>query len=163
MSDGRPPARWLLDPLHLLALGFGTGLARRAPGTWGTLVGVLFYLGFARLAPLTYLGAVVAMFVAGIGLCGRTARALGTHDHPAIVWDEVVGYLATMWALPWGLPWALGGFALFRLLDIAKPWPIGVLDRRVRGGFGIMLDDLAAAVIACGLLHIAAYLPGAAA
>jgi phosphatidylglycerophosphatase A len=85
------------------------------------------------------------MFVAGVWLCGESARRLGAHDHPGIVWDEIVGYLALMLVLPAGWDWALAGFVVFRFFDIVKPWPIRQLDHGVGGGFGIMLDDVMAA------------------
>jgi phosphatidylglycerophosphatase A len=99
---------------------------------------------------------VAVMAAAGVWICDASARRLGVHDHPAIVWDEIVGYLALMLLLPAGWPWALAGFAVFRLFDIWKPWPIRQLDHAVPGGLGIMLDDLAAA--AWGALVMAAAL-----
>ena len=151
----------LRDPGHLLSLGFGSGLAPRAPGTFGTLVAVPVYLLCAQLPLVTYLSVVVAAFVLGVYLCGRTARALGVHDHPGIVWDEVVGYLLTMaWAPP-GWLWVVLGFICFRIFDILKPWPIRVLDRSVHGGFGIMIDDaLAGGLAALCLVGIAWALGG---
>ena len=125
------------------------------PGTVGTLVGVLFYLGLAGLPLTVYCAVTAGLFLAGIWICDRTARDLGVHDHPAIVWDEIVGYLVTMIAAPRGWGWLLAGFLLFRLFDIWKPWPIRWLDRRVRGGFGIMVDDLLAGIYAAVLLQIA--------
>ncbi len=142
----------LRDPGHLLALGFGSGLAPRAPGTFGTLVAVPVYLLCAQLPLVIYLSVVVAAFVLGVYLCGRTARALDVHDHPGIVWDEVVGYLLTMAWAPSGWLWVVLGFICFRLFDILKPWPISVLDRSVHGGLGIMIDDALAGVLAAACL-----------
>ena len=142
----------LRDPGHLLSLGFGSGLAPRAPGTFGTLVAVPVYLLCAQLPLVTYLSVVVAAFVLGVYLCGRTARALGVHDHPGIVWDEVVGYLLTMAWAPSGWLWVVLGFIFFRLFDILKPWPIRLLDRSVHGGLGIMIDDALAGVLAAACL-----------
>jgi phosphatidylglycerophosphatase A len=146
-SDRPPLSPALLrDPVHLLALGFGTGLAPRAPGTAGTLVGVLLD-PLLRPLGLELRAAVVAlMFIAGVWLCGESARRLRTHDHPGIVWDEIVGYLAMMLVVPSGWPWALAGFVVFRLFDIVKPWPIRQLDHGLGGGLGIMVDDVMAAV-----------------
>ena len=142
----------LRDPGHLLSLGFGSGLAPRAPGTFGTLVAVPVYLLCAQLPLVTYLSVVVAAFVLGVYLCGRTARALDVHDHPGIVWDEVVGYLLTMAWAPSGWLWVVLGFICRRLFDILKPWPIRVLDRSVHGGLGIMIDDALAGVLAAACL-----------
>lgn len=146
----------LRDPGHLLAFGFGSGLARYAPGTFGTLAAIPLYLLMQGLSLALYLGITAALFALGVWICGRTARALGVHDAPSIVWDEVVGYLLVMAAAPHSL-WAMVlGFLLFRVFDIAKPWPIRWVDRRVTGGIGIMLDDVLAAVPAWFLLQITA-------
>ena len=142
--------------MHFLALGFGTGCASFMPGTFGTLAGAIIYLPLAQLDFVWYLVACGVAFAVGIKLCERTGRALGASDHPAIVWDEIVGMLVTMLAVPVTWYWLLSGFALFRLLDIAKPGPVGWLDRRVAGGLGVMADDVAAALIACGILHLIA-------
>lgn len=144
--------------MHLLSLGFGTGLVPKLPGTAGTVVGVVLFLPLQYLTWQYYLAVTLVMFVAGIWLCGRTADRLGVHDHPAIVWDEIVGYLVTMCLAPPGWMWLLAGFILFRIFDIWKPWPIRWLDKQVRGGLGIMLDDLLAAVYAMICIQIIAYL-----
>jgi phosphatidylglycerophosphatase A len=136
------------NPLHLLAFGFGSGLAPKAPGTFGTLVALPLYLLMQGLPLPVYLGLVVAGFLIGIWLCGRTSADLGVHDHGGIVWDEIIGYLLTMAFAPSGWIWLVVGFLLFRFFDILKPWPIRWFDRRVPGGFGIMLDDLLAGVYA---------------
>ena len=146
------------DPRHLLACGFGSGAAPFAPGTFGTLVGILLYLGLQGLPLLSYLLVILVSFVLGIHLCERAADELGVHDHSGIVWDEIVGYWITMIAAPPGWIWLLAGFVLFRIFDIAKPWPIGWLDRQVKGGLGVMLDDVLAAGYACLGLHLIYYL-----
>ena len=138
--------RLLRDPVHFFALGFGAGLAPRAPGTAGTLVGVLLDPLLRPLGLELRVLVVVLMFAFGVWICGESARRLGAHDHPAIVWDEIVGYLALMLVLPGGWAWALAGFVVFRFFDIVKPWPIRQLDHGVGGGLGIMLDDVMAAV-----------------
>jgi phosphatidylglycerophosphatase A len=143
------------NPLHLLAVGFGSGLLAKAPGTAGTVVGVALFWPLSELSLVPYLGVCLVLFLAGIWICGRAADALNAHDHPSIVYDEIVGYLVTMIAIPAEWPWMLAGFTLFRVFDIIKPWPISVLDRRVKGGFGIMIDDLLAALFALCLLHAA--------
>lgn len=156
MKRSPPPisSALLRDPGHLLALGFGSGLVPRAPGTAGTLVAVPLYLSCVGLPGYAYLLVAVAAFAVGIYVCGRTARALGVHDHPGIVWDEVVGYLVTMAWAPSGAIWVVLGFVCFRLFDILKPWPIRAFDRSVHGGFGIMLDDLLAGFAAAASLAL---------
>jgi phosphatidylglycerophosphatase A len=141
----RVPASLLRDPGHFIALGGGSGLAPRAPGTFGTLAGLLLYWPLAGLEPAWYFAVCGVLFVAGVPICSRTARALKCHDHPGIVWDECVGILVTLGCGRPGLVTLGLGFLLFRLFDIWKPWPIRLLDARVSGGLGIMLDDLAAA------------------
>jgi phosphatidylglycerophosphatase A len=143
---GRDPRQLWRHPVHLVAFGFGTGLARHAPGTFGTLVGIPLVLLIQPLEPAAYLAALLGLFLIGIPICTRTANALQVHDHPAIVWDEVVGYGVTLYAAPTGWGWLVAGFVLFRFFDIIKPWPIRWIDRRVTGGFGIMLDDVLAGV-----------------
>jgi len=152
-SPPRLHVRLLRDPVHFLALGFGSGLSPKAPGTFGTLAAVPIYLLLQSIPLPAYLGITALMFVIGVALCDISARKLGVHDHPGIVWDEVVGYLVTMTAAPAGWYWMVIGFVLFRFFDIIKPWPIRVIDRRVEGGFGIMLDDLLAGMMAALLMQ----------
>lgn len=142
------------SPAGLLAFGLGAGLSPKAPGTAGTLAGMLLALLLAGLPVWAGLATVALAFVAGIPICDRTARALGVHDHGGIVWDEVVGIWLVLVTVPFHWAWWLAAFVAFRVFDIAKPWPIGWLDRRVTGGFGIMIDDLIAAVYAAGILGI---------
>ena len=152
-----PPAV-LKNPLHWPALGFGLGAAPFAPGTFGTLLGIPIYLLLAGEPLIGYLSAVAGLFLIGVAACRVTARALGVHDHPAIVFDEVVGFLITMTLAPAGGWWLVAGFALFRLFDIWKPWPIRWIDRRVHGGVGIMLDDALAGVYALLVLQLIAWM-----
>ncbi|MDZ7810123.1 MAG: phosphatidylglycerophosphatase A [Arhodomonas sp.] len=143
----------LRDPRQFLALGFGSGLAPRAPGTAGTLAALPLVWGLSLLPLGLYLLAVGLAFLLGCWVCGATARAVGVHDHPAIVWDEFVGLAVTLIAVP-STPVALVlGVVLFRVFDILKPWPIRWLDRHVHGGLGIMLDDVIAAIPAAAILH----------
>ena len=158
MTDAVPSPGLLRDPGHCLALGLGAGLAPPAPGTCGAALGVLAYWACPPLGPGAYTLLVAALFALGVPLCARTARRLGVADHPAIVWDEVVGMLATLGCASGTLPNAVLGFALFRVFDIWKPWPIRVLDARVRGGLGIMLDDLVAGLLAGAVLALTEYL-----
>jgi phosphatidylglycerophosphatase A len=153
--------RTLLDPVHFVALGFGAGLAPRAPGTFGTLVAVLPAWWCFGLPMSSRIAIVVAVTLAGIWICGESARRLGVHDHGGIVFDEIAGLLLTSLALPKNtLPWLGLAFVLFRIFDIWKPWPIREVDHRLGGGAGIMLDDLMAAVYAAVcLLGLRAFLP----
>ncbi len=154
----RVPAKLLKHPAHLLSLGFGSGLSPKMPGTVGTLVGVIAYLGLAGLDWRLYLAVLILLFIAGVAVCGFTARALGVHDHPAIVVDEIVGYLVTMFLVPVTPVFIVTGFLLFRLFDILKPWPISLVDKSVKGGVGIMLDDLIAALFSLLIIQIIVYL-----
>jgi len=146
-------AHLLRDPIHFLALGFGSGLSPVAPGTFGTLAAIPLYLLLHTFSLPIYVIVTALLAIIGIALCDISARKLGVHDHPGIVWDEVVGYLVTMTAAPVGWYWVLLGFVLFRFFDILKPWPIRLIDRQVKGGFGIMLDDLLAGVMAALVLQ----------
>ncbi len=142
-----PPDRHFLfsHPAHFAALGFGAGLAPKAPGTWGTLVGLPLYFLLAPLGPVLYWAAVATSLVAGVWFCGKTGRDLRVHDHGGIVWDEIAAFLLVLPFAPpswWGYVLA---FALFRLFDIWKPFPIAWCDARLSGGFGVMFDDVLAA------------------
>ena len=130
----------------LLAFGFGTGLSPVAPGTAGAVIGLLAYAPLsAALAPWAHLLVVSAASLLGVWLCGAASRRLGGGDHPGIVWDEIVGCYLTCWLAPQGLLWLGLAFVAFRLFDIIKPWPIRAVDHGLRGGVGIMLDDMVAA------------------
>ncbi len=159
MSKNTPiPEGFLKNPIHLLALGFGTGCAPKMPGTIGTLVGVLFYLPMVYLSWPIYIGVTIVLFLLGIWLCEVTANDLGVHDHGGIVWDEILGFLITMTAVPSDWRFVVLGFVLFRLFDIWKPWPISWLDSKVSGGLGIMVDDVLAGIYALIVLQIIIYL-----
>ena len=121
ISAERPCAAIWRNPVHLLALGFGAGCLPVIPGTFGTLVGIVFYWPLKDWPVGIYALSVTGAFALGVWLCGRTARDLGVHDHGGIVWDEIVGYLITMTAAPEGGWWIIGGFVLFRFFDIVKP------------------------------------------
>ncbi len=154
MSDsGKSLARQVLtDPVHILAFGFGTGLAPLAPGTFGSLLGVLLAWLTLDLGLMTQIGCAVFLFVSGIWICGESSHRLGIHDHGGIVWDEIAAmYMVLIVAPPTLFAWILA-FGLFRAFDIVKPWPIRDLDHRLGGGLGIMLDDLVAALYAALLL-----------
>jgi len=138
----------LKTPTGFLAFGFGSGLAPFAPGTFGTLAAIPPYLLMAHLNwPLYALGLVLT-FVLGIYLCDQASKNLGVHDHGGIVWDEFVGFWITLFMIPPEWYWILLGFVLFRFFDIIKPFPIKWLDQKVKGGFGIMIDDVIAGLFA---------------
>jgi len=135
-------------PAHLLAFGFGSGLAPKAPGTAGTLVAFPLFFLLMQL-PVAWMWSLVALFLlAGPWICGRAGQALGVHDHGGIVWDEIAAFLLVLPFAPPSLFGWLLAFGLFRLFDIWKPFPIGWLDARVEGGLGVMLDDVVAAAYA---------------
>jgi phosphatidylglycerophosphatase A len=144
----------LKDPVHLLALGFGSGLSPYAPGTCGTLLALPLAYALTLMPLASAVAAVVVFVLGGVWICGESARRLGTHDHPGIVWDEIAAMCLLALLLPPGLLWLAAGFLLFRFFDIVKPWPIRDLDHSLGGGLGIMLDDLAAAVFAAIALRL---------
>ena len=138
----------LSSPVRFLAFGFGSGLAPFAPGTFGTLAAIPLYLLMQPLSLPSYLLVTAIVCVVGVWICGKSSELLGVHDHSGIVWDEFAGYFVTMIAAPTGWLWIVVGFVLFRLFDIWKPWPISVLDKKVHGGLGIMVDDILAGIFA---------------
>lgn len=158
----RPSFRDLVrHPAHWLAFGGGAGLAPKGPGTAGSLVALpIYYFLFASLSATSYLLLVAVLFLFGVWVCARTERDLGVHDHSGIVWDEIVGQLVALFMVPSGWLWLLAGFGLFRLFDIWKPFPISWLNTHVKGGWGIMLDDLAAGIVAAAILQVFAAFHG---
>lgn len=143
----KPGWRFLLShPAHLLSFGFGSGLARKAPGTFGTLVAFPLYWALSlRLTDLGIFLVLVLAFALGILICDKTGKALGAADYSGIVWDEIVAFLLVLFFTPPGLDWALLAFTLFRFFDIVKPQPIRYFDTHWHGGLGVMFDDLLAA------------------
>jgi len=134
-------------PPALLATGFGSGLSPVAPGTVGTAVSLLLFV-VIQDTTWTLLALCVVGFFVGIWLCDRTSEKLGVHDHGGIVWDEFIGmWIALLW-VPLSISTLVIAFLLFRLFDVLKPWPISYLDKRVHGGFGIMIDDVIAGLFA---------------
>lgn len=142
------PSVVLRDPVHFLAFGFGSGLSPLAPGTAGTAVAVVLYLLLPDMAWPLYLLFILCTFILGVWLCDRSSKTLGEHDPGGIVWDEFVGYWITMFMAPPGWLWVFVGFGLFRLFDVLKPWPVKWADSQVKGGLGIMLDDVIAGIMA---------------
>lgn len=143
----KPGWRFLLShPAHLLSFGFGSGLALKAPGTFGTLVAFpLFWALSLRLTDLGILVVLVLAFGLGILICDKTGKALGVADYGGIVWDEIVAFILVLLFTPPGWAWALLAFVLFRIFDIVKPQPIRYFDSNWHGGLGVMFDDLLAA------------------
>lgn len=141
-------------PILFLAFGFGFGLAKKMPGTMGTVAAIPVYLLCIQSDIVIYsLLTIISIFV-GFPICGRAADQLGEHDFGGIVWDEIAGYLVTMWFVPFSWTAVIVGFILFRFFDIIKPWPIKWIDQHVEGGVGIMLDDVLAGLMAGGLLYV---------
>ncbi|HET7931550.1 MAG TPA: phosphatidylglycerophosphatase A [Rhodanobacteraceae bacterium] len=139
----------LTHPDGWIATAFGAGLSPKAPGTAGSLIALLPWWFLLRDLPLGWYALVlVAGFALGVWACSVAGKRLSVHDHGALVWDEVIGMWITLAAAPAGYAWMLVGFALFRLFDIWKPWPVRLADRRVHGGLGVMLDDVVAGVYA---------------
>jgi phosphatidylglycerophosphatase A len=153
----KPTPRFVAShPAHLIAFGFGSGLAPAAPGTAGTLLAwAVGWLLVAAFSPAVLVAALAVCFVLGIWACQVTGRRLGIPDHGGMVWDEIVAFLLVLAILPKSLGWQLAGFVLFRLFDIAKPPPIRWFERRYKGGFGVMFDDLLAAGYTLLVLAIA--------
>ena len=149
----------LATPAGWIACGLGSGLAPVAQGTFGSLAAILPWLLLREVSLPLNLLVIVLGFALGVWACGMAGRALGVDDHRALVWDEFVGlWIALLPALlaPW---WAVViGFALFRLFDVWKPWPIRVLDRRLKGGLGVMVDDVVAGVFAAVVLGVVRHL-----
>jgi phosphatidylglycerophosphatase A len=150
ITSRSPDARFLLGhPAHFIALGFGAGLAPRAPGTFGTLVAFPVYWALATfLHPLAIAFAAIPLFFVGVWACERTGRDLGVSDHGSMVWDEIVAFLPLLAIASQDWRLQLYAFALFRLFDIWKPPPIRALERGVKGGMGVMIDDVVAAFYA---------------
>ena len=150
----------LSDPVHLLAFGFGLGLSPVAPGTVGTLLGLRSAWLTLDLGLYVQIGIALALCVSGIWICDNSSRRIGQHDPGGIVWDEIAAmYVVLLFAPVTITAWILA-FVLFRFFDIVKPWPIRDLDHSIRGGLGIMLDDLVAALYAVILLALLMQLQG---
>ena len=149
MSQIQPNLKFLFQhPAHFFALGFGSGLAKKAPGTFGTLVGLPLFWLISSYALNTQLIIITSLFMIGIYFCDKTGKALGVADHGAIVWDEIVAMMLVLAFTPAGFIFWFIAFLLFRLFDIWKPYPICYFDAKLKNGFGVMFDDLLAAIYA---------------
>jgi phosphatidylglycerophosphatase A len=154
----QPNFKFLLShPAHFFALGFGSGLAPKAPGTFGTLVGLPLFWLISAYALNVQLAIIAALFIIGIYFCDVTSKALGVSDHGGIVWDEIVAMMLVLTIVP--MHWAgwLIAFLLFRLFDIWKPLPISYFDAKLKNGFGVMFDDLLAAIYAMASMWLIFY------
>ena len=153
--------QWLVKrPVCFIGFGFGTGLAPKAPGTFGTLP-ALFIAGLLLGCGLGKFGLAVLsviLFFIGIWICDVTERSIGVHDYGGIVWDEIAAMMLVLACVPQGLDWWLAAFAAFRFFDAVKPPPIRWFDQKVRGGFGVMLDDFIAALFAIAAVHFLGWL-----
>ncbi len=146
--------RILRDPIHFLAFGFGAGLMPRAPGTAGTLVAVPLFLLSTTWGHTVQSVITVAITLIGIYICEQSSRKLGVHDHSGIVWDEIAGFFIACWAIPLQWQWLAAAFVVFRFFDIVKPSPIREADHSLKGGVGIMLDDVLAGVFTGVILYV---------
>jgi phosphatidylglycerophosphatase A len=148
----KPDRKFLLShPAHFVAFGFGAGLAPKAPGTFGTLLALPIYLASHALGGVYVVTVlVVVLFGLGVWASAKAGKSLGVADHGGIVIDEIAAFVLVMAFVPSGAHfwlWTLVAFAAFRVFDIVKPWPIGLADRKIKGGFGVMFDDLLAALL----------------
>lgn len=148
------------NPIYFFAFGFGSGLSPILPGTMGTLAAIPLYLALIHYSFPIYLLVTLIAFIFGIFICDKVTNDIGEQDYQGIVWDEIVGYLLTMFGAPKGSLWVILGFLLFRLFDIWKPKPIGWFDKHIKGGLGIMLDDVIAAFFAFACMQGIIYLTG---
>ncbi len=146
------------DPVNFLAFGLGAGLSPVAPGTFGSVLGLLLFWLTLDLGVYVQWAVAAGLVGAGIWLCGESARRIGVHDHGGIVWDEIAGMYITLFAAPVTAYGFAAAFVFFRVADIVKPWPIRDLDHRIHGGLGIMLDDLGAALYAALALALYGWL-----
>ncbi len=145
----------LMNPINFLATGFGVGLSPIAPGTFGTLIAIPIYIAFWQyISIVTYALLLVISTIVAVAICKRAAKNFGVADHPGIVIDEMLGFWLTMFSIPPNILTIILGFILFRIFDIVKPWPIRWCDKNVKGGLGIVLDDLIAGLFALILLKL---------
>ena len=143
------------NPVYFVAFGLGSGAMPFAPGTFGTLMAIPFYL-FQRPLPLyAYIAFVVLFIIISSIISDRVSKDIHVHDHPGMCIDEFAGFFVTMIGAPYGCAWIIAGFILFRLFDIFKPWPINFIDKHVHGGFGMILDDVVAGIFSMIILQIA--------
>jgi phosphatidylglycerophosphatase A len=148
------PQKIWRDPLYFIAFGLGSGTMPFAPGTFGTLLAIPFYLLMRPLPLVPYIIFVIAFIIFSSWISERVSREIHVHDHPGMCIDEFTGFFVTMINAPHGWEWILLGFLLFRLFDIWKPWPIRYVDKKIYGGFGMILDDIVAGIFAMLIIQI---------
>lgn len=148
-----PDSVWQ-KPSHFIAFGLGSGVMPFAPGTFGTLMAIPFYIMMQSFSNTLYFFVVLLITLASMWLTDKVSKEINVHDHPGMCIDEFVGFFVTMFAAPKGFLWIALGFGLFRFFDIVKPWPINYVDTHVKGGVGVILDDVIAGVFSCIVLHI---------
>ena len=153
----RPSLAWVYaKPWRVIAFGMGSGLIYPGPGTWGTLWGWGVWLLLMQTLP--WIATVIVCFVIGVWACQRSGDDIGVSEHGGMVWDEAVAFWLVLWLLPMNTWWMqVLAFALFRLFDITKPMPIRYFDAKLSGGFGVMLDDILAALYSLAVLYAVAY------
>lgn len=145
-------------PSYFVAFGFGAGCIPVAPGTFGTLMAIPFYLMMQSLSLTIYLTLLILITIGSVWLSQKVSEEIQVHDHPGMCLDEIVGFLVTMCGAPFGIGWIILGFILFRFFDILKPWPINYIDQKVSGGFGMILDDIVAGIFSLIILQIIAWI-----
>lgn len=151
------PNKTWQDPFYFIAFGFGSGASPIAPGTMGTLMAIPFYLMMKPLSDTTYFVLVVVLFVLAVLISEKVSREIEVHDHPGMCLDEFIGYFITMFHAPSGWIWILLGFIFFRFFDIWKPWPIYILDQKIHGGLGMIVDDAVAGLFSLILIQIISF------
>ncbi len=145
-------------PLHFIAFGFGSGALPIAPGTFGTLVAVPFYLALRAFPVSIYIFLVILIALASMWICERVSKEIKIDDHQGMCLDEIVGFLVTMIGAPHNFIWIIVGFLLFRFFDIFKPWPINYIDTHVHGGIGMILDDVCAGIFSLIILKFLSWI-----
>ena len=143
------------NPLYFIAFGFGSGAMLFAPGTFGTLMAIPFYLVLSQLPLYFYLAFVILFIIATSIISDIVSKDIHYHDHPGMCIDEFAGFFVTMIAAPSGWIWIVAGFILFRLFDILKPWPINYIDNHIHGGFGMIFDDVVAGIFSLVIIQLA--------
>jgi phosphatidylglycerophosphatase A len=148
------PAKVWRNPWYFIAFGLGSGAMPFAPGTFGTLMAIPFYLLLRQLPLLYYISFVLIFIIFASILSDKISKDTSTHDHPGMCIDEFAGFFVTMVNAPVGWQWILLGFIFFRFFDIVKPWPINIIDKKMQSGFGMILDDVLAGIYAFTIIQI---------